>query len=912
MAGAAQAGTPVDPSIDPAAALAEAESQHAAAISPADRATLLASEAALLTRLDRLEEADARIRRGRALLRKSDEEPRAALLQAEAQVRAQRQDYAGAEQAARAASAILVRLHGANSVENAAAEATLAGALISQSKFDEGIPVAAHAWSTYEAMRPRGDPDRIDAGFQYASGLTNARRAEPAETLLRALVDEARLLPARHPYRAKLPKLLGTELLMQGRTAESIVWLREAVDSGETSGTMILGERADAMSVLGIALLMQDRPGDALPYLEAAIPIFAQAKAIPSQVGAYINAGTAADRIGDRAKAAAMREQGMALLKESGQASELVIALNEFKLAQTYANLGRLDEAEAMESHAVEVLTRLRPPTHFQNTNSRIALGWIEALRGRKDEGLARAKAAFRTSVAANESLEIAQNQVVGVLDNIEAYSQALQAAVVAGDTEFAFEAMQVMVETDASRAAVAVTQREEAGQSALGKLLRARQEAAVRLAAADAAMLAEQAKDLSADPSQLTGARAALDAIDADLDARFPGFRELLRPRTVSLAETQTRLSKGEALLVIEESDLGVYTMAITGRQVAMGHAPIRREALRALVSRVRAGIDDGDPDDFDVAAAGELYSAVFTPDIQRLIPPGTHLRIVTGDILSALPFSLLAVRPGKDTASTRWLIEDYPLSVLPSIAAMRRESARDGRGGSFLGIGAPDLERGPRDGARRGGERIAGLAPLPGAARELHAVAERLEGQGIATRVIAGSKATEAAVRRQNYDGVGILLFATHGLVAGRFDARSEPALVLTPPARTDETDAPDDGDDGLLTASEAASLRLDANWVILSACDTAGGEDPSAAGYTGLARAFLFAGAKRVVASHWPVRDDIAARLSLGVVTAAVGGKAPDEALRAAVLSVMHDRTLPAGSDPANWAPFMLVAR
>jgi CHAT domain-containing protein len=117
---------------------------------------------------------------------------------------------------------------------------------------------------------------------------------------------------------------------------------------------------------------------------------------------------------------------------------------------------------------------------------------------------------------------------------------------------------------------------------------------------------------------------------------------------------------------------------------------------------------------------------------------------------------------------------------------------------------------------------------------------------------------------------------------------------------------------GADGLLTASEAARLDLRADWVILSACDTAAGDQPSAAGYTGLARAFLFAGARRVVASHWPVRDDISARISLGIVRGLKRSRQPDEALRAAILGVMRDRTLADARNPALWAPFMVVAR
>jgi CHAT domain-containing protein len=165
----------------------------------------------------------------------------------------------------------------------------------------------------------------------------------------------------------------------------------------------------------------------------------------------------------------------------------------------------------------------------------------------------------------------------------------------------------------------------------------------------------------------------------------------------------------------------------------------------------------------------------------------------------------------------------------------------------------------------------------------------------------ILAGKAATESAVKALDLSTTGVLLFATHGLVAGNFDGNSEPALVLTPPATETALD------DGLLTASEAAGLDIGADWVILSACDTAAGGRPAGAGYTGLARGFLFAGAHRVVASHWPVRDDISARLSVGIVEAARDGRSPAAALREAVLRVKRDEP-----HPAFWAPFMVVAR
>ena len=93
-------------------------------------------------------------------------------------------------------------------------------------------------------------------------------------------------------------------------------------------------------------------------------------------------------------------------------------------------------------------------------------------------------------------------------------------------------------------------------------------------------------------------------------------------------------------------------------------------------------------------------------------------------------------------------------------------------------------------------------------------------------------------------------VVYFATHGLVAGDVKGLAEPSLALTLPQ------PPSDIDNGLLTASEVAQLKLDADWVVLSACNTVAGDKPGAEAMSGLARAFFYAGARALLVSHWSV--------------------------------------------------------
>ncbi|MBO0766862.1 MAG: CHAT domain-containing protein, partial [Hyphomicrobiaceae bacterium] len=143
------------------------------------------------------------------------------------------------------------------------------------------------------------------------------------------------------------------------------------------------------------------------------------------------------------------------------------------------------------------------------------------------------------------------------------------------------------------------------------------------------------------------------------------------------------------------------------------------------------------------------------------------------------------------------------------------------------------------------------------------------------------------------------------THGAMAGELEKDREPGLLLTPPDKATEVD------DGYLSTSEIAALKLDADWVILSACNTAAGNASSAEALSGVARAFIYAGARALLVSHWAVYSDATVKL----VTMAVGEMARDtevgrsEAMRRAMVALI-EKGAPNEAHPAYWAPFVVV--
>ncbi len=181
-----------------------------------------------------------------------------------------------------------------------------------------------------------------------------------------------------------------------------------------------------------------------------------------------------------------------------------------------------------------------------------------------------------------------------------------------------------------------------------------------------------------------------------------------------------------------------------------------------------------------------------------------------------------------------------------------------------------------------------------------------------GLDKAVYLGERATVSQVKALSQSGelarARVVHFATHGLLAGETALfaknKAEPALLLTPPAEASEED------NGLLTASEVAQLNLNADWVVMSACNTAAGSAEGAEALSGLARAFFYAGARSLLVSHWYVDSEAAVAITTGAVNAmkANPGIGRAEALRSAEAALIAKGGRFA--HPSVWAPFVLV--
>jgi len=526
----------------------------------------------------------------------------------------------------------------------------------------------------------------------------------------------------------------------------------------------------------------------------------------------------------------------------------------------------------------------------------------------------------------------------------------ALVASPVAAQTdrdrlsERAFEGAQWVLATQAARAVAQVGARAAVGNGPLAEKIRTRQgiEDALdrqRRMLAKAIAASGDTAAISASTVRLTN---RLDQLDSEIRAEFPRYAEFASPRPLGYGALQDLLDQDEALVLFLSDRTATYVWAISKTGTAWHRAPLSSRQLGQLVRRVRRDLDPTGPSraavplsapsgpriaPFDADAAYQLYTDLLAP-VMDTLAGASHVYVVKDGALASLPLSVLLTSPApnemdaKDLRAADWLLNAFALTTLPavsSLSSIRNTPPRAPRPPRFAGFGnprfaavsAPPLQAASRainsffDAGGTNLDAIRALAPLPGTARELRKIAGLFPANAVTLSL--GAKATEAAVKSTDLSGTSIISFATHGLITGDISGLAEPALAFTPP------DTASDIDDGLLTASEASTLDLDADWVILSACNTAAGDGtPGAEGLSGLARAFLFAGARSILVSHWPVRDDVAATLTADTLRRLNENSAlrRSQALQQAIQDVTQNGADPTLAHPSAWAPFVLV--
>jgi CHAT domain-containing protein/Tfp pilus assembly protein PilF len=602
------------------------------------------------------------------------------------------------------------------------------------------------------------------------------------------------------------------------------------------------------------------------------------------------------DRLGRAVDAEPLFKQALAIGEKSIPYNPGDIALKLSGLASFYDHQGRIDEALAAARRAVSI---------WAHTG---AANWNPEAQGHG--GNQRSMQSFLPELIRilYQFYERAGTQPSEILDE-------------------AFRASQSARGLETAQALAGMTARYAAGSDALGQLIREQQDLASRSQALNSALI----KMLSIEPNQRSPqadtalrneqrqVNARLKADDERLRREFPRFVELARAEPVGVADVQQVLSDDEAFTAITLGETDSYLFVIRKREAHFFKLDLSRARADDSVKTLRGTLLDDRP--FEAGTGHDLYIRLFGP-ADSVIASATNLIVVPDGALESLPLAVLvtAPPPGSQTMDYKhiaWLIRRQAITIQPaasSFVSLRNLAPTKRAEVPFAGFGNPDFRgtgthrgidaRSLYRGSEAITERLRNLPSLPETADELRAEARMLGAAESSLHL--GPDASVTVVKSLNLSNTRVIAFATHAGVAGQLADVNEPMLVLTPPAH------PTPGDDGLLRASQVSQLQLNADFVILSACNTAASDGtPGAEGLTGLAKAFFYAGARSLLVSHWEVQSEPTVKLTTGLIGALNADPTigRSEALRRSMLA-MVDSTTDSDTHPIAWAPFVLA--
>jgi CHAT domain-containing protein/tetratricopeptide (TPR) repeat protein len=864
--------------------------------------------------------------------------------------------YSEATPLAQRALAIVERTRGPNHLNVARSLNNLANLYHDQGYYAEAEPLHKRALAIREKAL---GPNHVEVAITLANlgnlYLERGRYAEAEQAYKRALAIREKALGANHSKVATLLLSLASLNGRQDRYAEAEPLLKRALAIDEKA----LGPNHPDVALDLINLAAQYH--NTGRYAEAE-PLFKRALAIREKVLGLDHPDVGRSRYalatlymnqGRYAEAEPLFRRALSVQEKAFGSDHPKVSDSLSNLALLYQNLRRYADAEQSLQRSLAIYEKALGPNHPHVAESLNSLAALYLNQSRYADALPMAQ-----RVIANGRAQ--PSVILPVLfgaqrENLMSDEKAIDASL---------NVIQRGSQSSAAAAFGKLAVRLAAGNDRLAQLVRKDQDLATEADALDKAIIAA----VSQEPSKRDAAaerrtRDRLAAVAAERAAlqktfatEFPDYAALSNPLPLTARDIQAVLSADEALVLFSTSgSKESYVFALTRDRVDWQAIPLGADALSQKIAAFRRGLDvdkidtekdsSGKPVLFDLGLANELFAALLGP-VEILLRDKKQLLVVPSGALTALPFHLLVTEkpvtalPDKFDGyrDAAWLIKRQAVSVLPSVAslkALRAVARKNQTTKPMIGFGDPVFDpdydtsntrvAAAKPGTTKSAVRSLTNAPytefwqgagidrsklaqalpqLPDTADELKAVALKLGAP--ASDIHLGLDASETTLKRAPLADYGIVYFATHGLVAGDVKGLAEPSLVLSIPKQPSELD------DGLLTASEVAQLKLSADWVVLSACNTIAGDKPGAEALSGLARSFFYAGARALLVSHWAVDSAAATRLTTSTFDNLKSnpeiGRA--EALRRAMLGYLNDASSPENAYPAFWGPFALI--
>ncbi len=761
--------------------------------------------------------------------------------------------------------------------------------------------------------------------------MLTRNRLDEAELLVREVLQNSLARLGRDNARsAHTMQVFAAILVAQGRYQEASVMGRSAISAFKRAGVEPEARGlAEARRTLGSTLVLQGQWADALNRYDE------------------MRSGLATDPGSVALLGRGDAYWGMALVK-SGRAAEAVQMLAS-RLAEDRKILG--------ESHPLVAFNRG-------------VLGMALAGTGDKQRALAEfnvAVVALLDSGVLAGARSAAQTQLLRyILEGyiellIEIRDSDLDRGQQVNALSHAFRFADVMRGQSVQGALSASAARAAAGDPAVADLVRKEQDLNEHARALYGYLFNQLSLKPEEQSLKLVGdMRKRLDEIgverkqlQTELQRHFPRYAEFVNPKPATLEQARAALREGEVLLSVLTTTERTYVWALPKQGAVSFHtADMGETEISRIVGSLRRALDVGEVaitrvPEFDVGQAAKLYETLLKP-VEGAWKGAQTLLVVANGALAQLPFGVLLTGPSAATPQALrfeqykdlpWLIKQIAVAQLPAVntlVTLRALPQGNVQRTAFAGFGDPQFSaqqavapapapmqvamrnmgiRRVTEAALRDGSApvnyipYGALPPLPDTREEILAIARALKAD-ISRDVFLGVQASKQSLKKANLANRRIVAFATHGLVPKDFPNLDQPALALASPDGKAES--------GLLTLEDILQLKLDADWVVLSACNTAAGDGAGAEAISGLGRGFFYAGSRALLVTHWPVETVSAKNLVTKIFERYTADPTLTraEALRQAHLSVMGENAIESGkpaysyAHPLFWAPYALV--
>ena len=813
-------------------------------------------------------------------------------------------------------------------------------------RFGEAGPLMRSGVAKFETFK-RNNPDKDYAIFNldmarsgFARNLASQGKTIEAEVVIRkALTDALRRVGRYSSHVANMVRTLAQVITAQGRHAEAAQLANEAINIYQTIGIPATADKyVYVRDGLATSLANQGKWKEALAQYDI--------------IGKNVARGSH--------------------YFEKYYASNLIRALSLVKV-------GRAAEAIPVAESAVKRFNVSDGTDSFRSARALGILALVRTVSGDRAGALADFSKAVPILLSkasesddeeslgggTNLARRVILESYIGVLADVRGTAVEREAGIDA--VVESFRLADIARGQSVQRALSASGARAKIGNPELAELARREQDARKQISSLNALLADSLSRSTDQqDPevvasltSSIATLRAARVAVMEEITTRFPDYAELIDPKPATVETARAVINAGEALIATFVGDARTYVWVVPKvGPVAFAAADLGREDLGDMVGIVRSSLEPnaealGDIPPFEVETAHDIYKALLAP-VKAGWGQAESLLIVVHGPLGHLPLSVLPTEsvtlPAESGALfsnhrvVPWLARTHSVTVLPSVSSLRTlRSLPPGASErkAFAGFGDPlfstaqaaetrvvakiesrgvNLRGRPiymRAAPATGGLDSAQLARLPGlpdTSSEIKGIALALNAD-LTRDVFLGKRANEGAVKEIDLSGYKVLVFATHGLVPGDLDGLTQPALALSAP------EVAGVAGDGLLTMAEILGLRLDADWVVLSACNTASGNGAGAEAVSGLGRAFFYAGTRALLVSNWPVETTSAKALTTDLFRRQ--HKDPTltraQALRQTMLAMIDDgvrldpksgKAVFSHAHPIFWAPFSLI--